>query len=54
MKMNYVFEIEGIPRGQINTFRVRYPFTIESKGHPKPDWQGKTFKYVIGTTYSPL
>lgn len=35
-------------------YRVRYPFSLELKNPPKPDWEGKTFKYIIGTTYTSL
>jgi hypothetical protein len=33
---------------------VIYSFKNETKDEPKPDWEGETFKYVFGTTYTPL
>ena len=54
MKMNYVFELEDLPRGEIMTYRVRYPFSLDLKNAPRPDWKGNTFSYVIGTTYTAL
>lgn len=52
--MGYIFEIEGIPRGDVLVYRVQYSFALDLPNPPKPDWEGKTFKYVIGTTYSAL
>jgi len=33
-------------------YKVRYGF--ENKFCPTPDWEGEYFKYVFGTTYTPL
>lgn len=35
---------------------VRYAYSAgkDVKEEPKPDWEGETFKYVFGTTYTPL
>jgi hypothetical protein len=33
---------------------VRFPFGKEGKEEIRADWEGETFKYVIGTTYTPL
>lgn len=33
---------------------MRFPFGKEGKEEIRPDWEGETFKYVFGTTYTPL
>lgn len=51
--MKYIFEIEGIPRGDVRVCEVRYPFGIQSQ-MPSPATKGYTFTYIIGTTYTPM
>lgn len=48
----YVFEIEGVLRSERPYYKVRYSFTNDNV--PTPDWEGDYFKYVFGTTYTPL
>lgn len=57
VEKEYVFEIDDIPRERRPYYQVRYPFKIdqkEVKKEPQADWQGDTFKYVFGTTYTPM
>ena len=48
----YVFEIDGVCREKRPYYKVRYGF--ENQNMPQPDWEGDYFKYVFGTTYTPL
>lgn len=48
----YVFEIDGVCRERRPYYKVRYSF--ENSVIPSPDWEGNHFKYVFGTTYTPL
>ena len=48
-----MFEIEDIPRVKRPYYKVRYPFGKE-RDQITPDCEGETFKYVFGTTYTPL
>jgi hypothetical protein len=52
--MQYVFEIEGIPRDRRKYYKVRYSFKAHLKDEIEPDEEGETYKYVVGTTYTPL
>lgn len=55
VEKEYVFEIDGIPRERRPYYQVRYPFNCkDAKEEPRPDWEGETFRYVFGTTYTPL
>jgi DNA polymerase alpha subunit A len=57
VEKEYVFELEGIPRERRPYYQIRYPFKIDAKEvkeEPRPDWEGETYKYVFGTTYTPL
>ena len=53
--MQYVFEIGDISRAVRKYYKVRYSFKINNlKQQIEPDWEGETYKYVIGTSYTAL
>lgn len=52
--MQYVFEIREIPRNVRKYYKVRYNFKINLTQEIEPDWEGDTYKYVIGTQYTAL
>lgn len=52
--MQYVFEISDIPRTMRKYFKVRYNWKINLHEEIEPDWEGDTYKYVIGTSYTAL
>jgi hypothetical protein len=54
VEKEYVFEIDGIPRERRPYYQVRFPFNATAKEEPKADWEGETYRYVFGTTYTPL
>ena len=58
IEKRYVFELEGVHREKRPFYRVRYPFdkdfSKDKKEDVRPDWEGETFKYVFGTSYTPL
>ena len=58
IEKRYVFELEGVHREKRPYYRVRYPFdkdfSKDKKEDVRPDWEGETFKYVFGTSYTPL
>lgn len=49
-----MFEIEGIPRNVRCYCKVRFSFNQILNDEIEPTWEGETFKYVFGTTYTPL
>lgn len=52
--MQYVFEIGEIPRDVRKYYKVRYSFKMNLNEDIEPDWEGETYKYVIGTSYTAL
>jgi DNA polymerase alpha subunit A len=52
--MQYVFEIRDIPRNMRKYYKVRYSFKTNLTEEIEPDWEGDTYKYVIGTSYTAL
>lgn len=54
VERQYVFEIEDIPRDRRMYYQVRFSFKKELKEDIEPNCEGETYKYVIGTSYTPL
>ena len=46
--------MEGVYREKRPYYKVRYPFGKEYLCEVQPDVEGETFRYVFGTSYTPM